>query len=179
MPPINYQTIKLSRGRHSSPEHGACVMELASMLAGETFSDHPRSVSRPIASFLRGYNDLLDDRRRRDLYRYAALTVGTASSSSVESARVARLLAFGDELWTRRASRSLLERLRFRRAAQERSHDPEPAGTYAVHAIGRVRDDSHAEALALVDELIAMGSSADALPTWRGEQASPRVAPAP
>ena len=42
MPPVSHQTIKLSRGRHSSPEHGACVMELASMLAGEGFSDHPR-----------------------------------------------------------------------------------------------------------------------------------------
>ncbi len=47
------------------------------MLAGESFSDHPRSVSRPIASFLRGYNDLLDDRRRVDLYRFAAQTVDT------------------------------------------------------------------------------------------------------
>jgi hypothetical protein len=159
MPPINYQTIKLSRGRHSSPEHGACVMELASMLAGESFSDHPRSVSRPIAAFLRGYNDLVDDRRRGDLYRYAALTVGSASSRAIEEARVDRLLAWGDELWERRASRSLLERLRHRRAVQERSSDPEPAGTYAVHAIGKVRDDSHAVALALVDELIAMGDS--------------------
>ncbi len=34
----NYQTVKLSRGKHSSPEYGACVMELASMLAGEPFS---------------------------------------------------------------------------------------------------------------------------------------------
>ncbi|HTX11235.1 MAG TPA: hypothetical protein VME22_21610 [Solirubrobacteraceae bacterium] len=160
MPPISYQTIKLSRGRHSSPEHGACVMELASMLAGEGFSDHPRSVSRPIAAFLRGYNDLVDDRRRSDLYRYAALTVGTARSRSVEEARVARLLAWGDELWERRASGSLLERMRQRRAAQDRSSDPEPAGTYAVHAIGKVRDDSHAAALALVDELIAMGTAA-------------------
>jgi hypothetical protein len=160
MPPISYQTIKLSRGRHSSPEHGACVMELASMLAGEGFSDHPRSVSRPIASFLRGYNDLVDDRRRCDLYRYAAQTVGTSSSRSVEDARVARLLAWGDELWERRASRSLLERLRYRRAVQERSSDPEPAGTYAVHALGKVRDEGHAAALALVDELVSMGTSA-------------------
>src|SRR3984885_15077521 len=160
MPPTSYQTIKLSRGRHSSPEHGAGVMELASMLAGESFSDHPRSVSRPIASFLRGYNDLLDDRRRGDLYRFAALTVGSASSRSVEGARVARLLAWADEHWERRASRSLLERLRFRRAVEERSSDPEPAGTYAVHAIGKVRDDTHAAALALVEELLAMGASA-------------------
>ena len=177
MPPISYQTIKLSRGRHSSPEHGACVMELASMLAGEGFSDHPRSVSRPIAAFLRGYNDLLDDRRRADLYRYASLTVGTASSRSVEDARVGRLLAWGDELWERRASRSLLERLRQRRAAQERSSDPEPAGTYAVHAIGKVRDDSHAAALALVDALIAMGSSLDARAVLRGGEASPEERP--
>jgi hypothetical protein len=162
MPPISYQTIKLSRGRHSSPDHGACVMELASMLAGEGFSDHPRSVSRPIAAFMRAYNDLVDDRRRADLYRYASLTVGTASSRLVEAARVERLLAWGDELWERRASRSLLERMRQRRAAQERSSDPEPAGTYAVHAIGKVRDGNHRAALALVDELIAMGAAASA-----------------
>lgn len=160
MPPINYQTIKLSRGRHSSPEHGACVMELASMLAGEGFTDHPRSVSRPIASFLRGYNDLLDDRRRADLYRYAAQTVGTASPPPVEDARVARLLTWADDLWQRRASRSLFERMRMRRAVKERSTDPEPTGTYAVHAIGKVSDEIHASALALVDELIAMGTSA-------------------
>jgi hypothetical protein len=158
MPPISHQTIKLSRGRHSSPEHGACVMELASMLAGESFSDHPRSVSRPIASFLRGYNDLLDDRRRVDLYRYAALTVGTAGSPEIEEARVTRLLAWGDDCWRRRAARSPLERMRLRRAHKERSGDAEPAGTYAVHAIGKVTDETHVAALTLVDSLIAMAA---------------------
>ena len=162
MPPISHQTIKLSRGRHSSPEHGACVMELASMLAGESFSDHPRSVSRPIASFLRGYNDLLDDTRRADLYRYAAQTVGTAGPAWVEKARVSRLLAWGDDHWQQRSARSILERMRVRRAQKERSTDPEPAGTYAVHAISSVTDRTHAVALALVDELIAMGGTAGA-----------------
>jgi hypothetical protein len=139
-------------------------MELASMLAGEGFTDHPRSVSRPIASFMRGYNDLLDDRRRADLYRYAAQTVGTAGSPPIEDARVDRLLAWADELWQRRSSRSLIERMRHRRAVKERSTDPEPAGTYAVHAIGKVNDEIHASALALVDELITMGGRArDAL----------------
>jgi hypothetical protein len=164
MPTISHQTIKLSRGRHSSPEHGACVMEPASMLAGEGFTDHPRSVSRPLASFLRGYNDLVDDRRRVDLYRYAAQTVGTASSPAVEAARVERLLAWADKLWEQRSSRSLLERMRLRRAVKERCSDPEPAGTYAVHAIGKVTDETHAAALALVDELIGMGPSAHADP---------------
>jgi hypothetical protein len=157
MPPVSHQTIKLSRGRHSSPEHGACVMELASMLAGEEFSDHPRSVSRPIASFLRGYNDLVDDRRREDLYGYAAQAVGTADGRAGEEARAARLLAWGDALWERRSARSPLQRMRMRRVRKDRSTDPEPAGTYAVHAIGKVNDDSHAAALALVDELIGIG----------------------
>jgi hypothetical protein len=160
MPPISHQTIKLGRGRHSSPEHGACVMELASMLAGESFSDHPRSVSRPIASFLRGYNDLLDDRRRADLYRYAAQTVDTAASTEVEQARAARLLAWGDECWRRRAARSPLGRVRSRRAHRDRSPDPEPAGMYAVHAVGKITDETHAAALALVDELVSMGAPA-------------------
>ncbi|MBV9603920.1 MAG: hypothetical protein JO027_02370 [Solirubrobacterales bacterium] len=179
MPPISHQTIKLTRGRHSSPEHGACVMELASMLAGESFSDHPRSVSRPIASFLRGYNDLLDDRRRCDLYRYAAHTVGSAASAEIEAARVARLLSWGDEVWRRRSTGSLLERMRQRRAGHERSSDPEPAGTYAVHAIGKVTDETHAAAMALIDELIAMGSaSPDVLPASRNTtKATPEAHP--
>jgi len=49
MSPVSYQTIKLSKGKHSSPEDGACVMELASMLAGEAFmgrehAAHPADV---------------------------------------------------------------------------------------------------------------------------------------
>ncbi len=173
MPPISHQTIKLTRGRHSSPEHGACVMELASMLAGESFSDHPRSVSRPIASFLRGYNDLVDDRRRVDLYRYASQTVGTSGSTEVEEARVARLLAWGDECWRRRAARSPLERMRFRRAHKERSSDPEPAGTFAVHAIGKVTEETHAAAMALLDSLISIASP-DGIPASRGnDEATP------
>ncbi len=115
-------------------------------------------MSRPIASFLRGYNDLLDDRRREDLYRYAAQTVGTADSDAIEAARADRLLAWADRLWEHRASRSLLDRMRMRRVHHERSTDPEPAGTYAVHAIGKVNHETHTAALALVDELIAMGS---------------------
>src|SRR5947208_7984501 len=77
MPQVSYQTIKLSKGKHLSPDEGACVMELASMLAGERFSDHPRAVCPVIAVVLRGYNDGADDRRRQELYRYASEAVGT------------------------------------------------------------------------------------------------------
>ncbi len=177
MPPVSHQTIKLSRGRHTSPDHGACVMELASMLSGEGFSDHPRSVSRPIASFLRGYNDLLDDRRRGDLYHYAAQTVGTAGSGVIEEARADRLLAWADRLWEYRAARSVLDRIRMRRVHRERSTDPEPAGTYAVRAIRKVTDETHAEVLALVDGLIAMGEapSAETPGSRRGEDVAVRA----
>ena len=47
------------------------------MLAGEPFSDHPHSVCPVIGSFLRAYNDRIDDRRRQDLYAYAAAVVGS------------------------------------------------------------------------------------------------------
>ena len=32
----------LSRGKHRNPRKGACFMEMASYLAGERWSDHPR-----------------------------------------------------------------------------------------------------------------------------------------
>ena len=67
MAPISYQTITLSRGKHVSPEDGACAMELASMLAGEPFNDHPQSVCPVIGSFLRAYNDRIDDTDRLPL----------------------------------------------------------------------------------------------------------------
>ena len=37
MSQVNHQTVQLKAGRHRSPEEGACVMELESMLAGERF----------------------------------------------------------------------------------------------------------------------------------------------
>jgi hypothetical protein len=160
MPEVSHQTIKLSRGRHVSPEQGACVMELASMLAGERFSDHPRSVSPAIGSFLRGYNDLVDDERRQDLYAYASKTVGTAAPRHVEMARAERLIAWGDEQWQRRSGRWVLARLRSTRARNERRSDPEAAGTYAVRSISKVREHTHAAALLLIDELIAIGHPA-------------------
>ena len=77
MSSISHQTVRLTRGRHQGPDQGACVMELASMLAGEPFSDHPSSTCPVIGAFLRAYNDGLPDDRRQDLYEYAAKVVGT------------------------------------------------------------------------------------------------------
>ncbi len=59
------------------------MMELASMLAGEPFSDSPRSVCPVVAAFLRHYNDRVDDSRRQDLYGFAAAAVGTREKESL------------------------------------------------------------------------------------------------
>src|SRR3954447_23607951 len=87
-PSINFKTVRLSRGSHLSPDEGACVMELASMIAGEPFSDRPRSVCRVIGALLRGYNDLTPDSRRQDLYRCASDVIGSRASTDVEALRV-------------------------------------------------------------------------------------------
>lgn len=174
MAQANYQTIRLGKGKHWSPEDGACVMELASMLAGEPFSDHPRSVSRSIAAFMRAYNDSLDDDRRQTLYAYASMCVGTAGSTRLEQARARALVDFADEQWARRCSRSLIERLRHRRARRQRSYELPAAARYAVRAIGEHTDATHAAVLALVDRLIDM--SLEPAPT---ELAGAAVVPGP
>src|SRR4051812_41179392 len=82
-----FQTVRLAPGRHAIPDQGVCVMELASMLAGEPLTDRPRSVSPALANLLRGYNDGLDDRRRQTLKLYAAASLDTARGRAVERQR--------------------------------------------------------------------------------------------
>ena len=69
-------------------------MELASMLAGERFSDRPRSVCPVIAAFLRTYNDRVDDELRQDLYGFAAEAVGTRGDRATRRARAKLCLQF-------------------------------------------------------------------------------------
>lgn len=163
MPEASYQTIRLSKGKHSSPDDGACVIELASMLAGEPFSDHPRSVSPPIAAFLRGYNDLLDGERRQDLYPYAAKVVGTAASPEVEDARTRHLLSWGDELRGQGSPLRRLTRPRFCHSRRRKTGqaNPDQAAAYALHSIAKLSNNRHAAALALVDELVVLGRPPD------------------
>lgn len=170
-----YQTVRLSKGRHSSPADGVCVMELASLLAGEQFSDHPSSVSPSIASFMRTYNDLIDDTRRQDLYTLAAKCVGTAGSEAVEIFRASRLKAWGDQMRRRTFGGKLLGPFR-RHAIRRLDTTPEQAGRYAASSIRQVSDEIHASVLALVDDLIAMGSRPSA---WSPSEAWPSDAALP
>jgi hypothetical protein len=90
----SHQTVRLSQGKHRDPDHGACVMELASMLAGEPFSDRPRCVDPVIAAFMRAFNDRLDHAPRQRLYPYAAAVVGSRKGKRAARARRAKCLAY-------------------------------------------------------------------------------------
>lgn len=173
MSPVNYQTIKLSKGKHSSPEDGACVLELASMLAGEHFSDHPVSVCPVVGSFLRAYNDSIGEGRRQDLYDYASRIVGTRGPLEVQRQRSQRLIEWAEEMHRRGWRRYLpLSRLTDRRLRPGRSLTS--AGTYAAHAIGRHSDQTHRQALALLDELLDIGTERQPMSASSGSPAGQR-----
>lgn len=57
----------LSAGRHRSPRKGACFMEMASFLAGERWSDHPKCTHPVLATMARCVNDCLSDETRQAL----------------------------------------------------------------------------------------------------------------
>ncbi|HTX31886.1 MAG TPA: hypothetical protein VMD09_10895 [Solirubrobacteraceae bacterium] len=158
MAPVTHQTIKLSKGKHASPEDGACVMELASMLAGEPFSDHPASACPVIGSFLRAYNDSIDDGRRQDLYALAARIVGTRTSITIQRARAERLTEWAFEMQRRHWTTRYLPLGRLRTSSLRRQPSAHAVGTYAVRAIPKHTEESHHEVLELLEDMLAIGT---------------------
>jgi hypothetical protein len=148
----SHQTVSLARGKHASPRAGACVMELASMLAGEEFTDRPTSVCPVVGAFLRAYNDAVDDRRRQDLYGYASAAVGTRASATVTRRRAQRCL---DEL--RALRRWPLATLTAPRALPDSVPGMERVAGRLARELNRSGIGSHARALRIADALIAMG----------------------
>jgi hypothetical protein len=166
MSPPTYQTVKLSKGKHTSPEEGTCVMELASMLAGERFSDHPGCACPVIGSFLRAYNDSIGDGHRQDLYAYASKIVGTRSGAQVQRARANRLFEWASEMRLRRLPRRLLPSA-VRPVGLRREPPMDAVGTHAVHSISRHTEATHAEVLSLIDELLAIGRAPESVRSFR------------
>lgn len=66
----------LSRGRHRSPRSGACFMELASVLAGERWGDHPTCTHPLLGQLARQVNDNISDDGRQDLTLLIPAVVG-------------------------------------------------------------------------------------------------------
>ena len=148
MPERSHQTVTIRRGKHASPDRGACVVELASMLAGERFSDHPPTVCPVIAGFLRGYNDLMPEQDLPELYPIAARIVGTAGPKWVRRER-ARLLIEWSRVPDGRARR---------RRFYLRFETWDLIALPAVKAALRLDPERRRVAVArLVDELVAIG----------------------
>jgi hypothetical protein len=151
MPVSSHQSVRLGRGSHRSPEHGACVLELSSMLAGERFSHRPRSVCFVIAELLRTFNDGVDDERRQELYGCASVVVGSRASIDVVRRRVARLRGVVLEAPNGRS--------RFQRWVQgsrmQRAGERETA-TCTAHVLISDRERGLERLVALVEELVAM-----------------------
>jgi hypothetical protein len=158
----SHQTARLAPGRHQGPGDEVCVMELASMLAGERFSDRPKSVCPLIGAVLRSYNDSLDEPRRQDLYRFSAQAVGTRGDFELQRAR--------SEVALEVAREARLQAPRGKRLPEpEPDAGPERIADFVVESIARRAhsryrnrrwdDASHERMVALLDRMIAIGSS--------------------
>ncbi len=79
----------LAAGKHRRPGKGACFMELASYLAGERWSDHPRCTHPLLASLARSVNDLTSDRGRSRLAQLIPSVIGMAGEDLRIDATVA------------------------------------------------------------------------------------------
>jgi hypothetical protein len=166
MTQASHQTVRLSQGKHRDPDHGACVMELSSMLAGEPFTDRPRCVDPVIAGFLRTYNDGIDDRRRQDLLPFASEVVGTRATAGVQAERARMCLRWAQSRHAerRRGPRRMLP---LRPLLPDGRLGDDAVGTLAGRiavklACKRRNDGAHEAALAFVRELVAVGTGAPA-----------------
>lgn len=79
----------LSRGKHRSPRSGACFMELASYLAGERWSDHPRCTHPLLAAVARAVNDGTPDADRPALAVFLPSVIGLTSDDLRVDVRIA------------------------------------------------------------------------------------------
>jgi hypothetical protein len=66
----------LSRGKHRSARKGACFMEMASVLANEPWSDHPKCTHPLLAHLARLVNDYTSDDNRSELAVLVPSVVG-------------------------------------------------------------------------------------------------------
>jgi len=79
----------LSPGKHRSPRMGACFMELASLLAGERWSDHPACTHPLLAAVARHVNDHTSDAGRQRLAELIPSVIGLTGDDLHIDARMA------------------------------------------------------------------------------------------
>jgi hypothetical protein len=79
----------LSPGKHRNPRAGACFMELASLLAGERWSDHPACTHPLLAALARHINDHTTDAGRQRLADLIPSVIGLTGDDLHIDARIA------------------------------------------------------------------------------------------
>lgn len=106
---------RLERGAHRPDDGQVCAMEAAAWLAGEHWSDHPKSVHQVIAQVARTVNDQVPDDVRQTLWPLILASLDTARPwHPVLNMRLSRCAilgvarAHGDED-LRRAWRTVIE----------------------------------------------------------------------
>jgi hypothetical protein len=152
---ISHQNVRLGPGRHPRPGTEVCVLELASMLAGERFGDRPVSVCPVIGAILRAYNDNVDDRRRQDLYRFAADAVDTRRDYRVQRTRADAAIEWALGRYAQSGGTLL--------APPDPEGPRDDIGYYVVGSLlsggtrrGRWTDGEHAAMIALLEGLIEL-----------------------
>ncbi len=78
---LNLKTLNLESGAHD-PDGKFCVMEAVAYVAREPWSDHPSCACPTLGTFLRNWNDSLDDKTRQKLKPYIPRIVGTNDGNS-------------------------------------------------------------------------------------------------
>jgi hypothetical protein len=83
----------ISRGRHLEPEDGGCIMEIASLLAGERWSDAPRCTHPLLAAVARLVNDEVGDEARQELLQLVPELVGAVGDGPATAPAIVRTCA--------------------------------------------------------------------------------------
>ncbi|HKH42666.1 MAG TPA: hypothetical protein VKA41_12525 [Solirubrobacterales bacterium] len=155
--------VRLEPGRHRSPDDGVCVVELASIIGGERFSDRPDCVCPVIGAFLRSWNDAVGYADRQRLEPYASSVVGTGGYRRISRIRRDICLSHGGADLDRGPLRRAAARLRMRlRIAWVVGIFPsiwlkEGAGAYAARVC--FERGGSAEAFMLLDRLLEVGAA--------------------
>jgi hypothetical protein len=156
------EMVRLAPGAHSSPQEGVCVVELASLLAGEKFSDRPACVCDVIAGYLRSWNDRTGHAERQRLAPYSFRAIGTGGDPEVTRRRRDLCLGWAGAKLGGGRLRSLLARLAMRLRIftvlgfRHAIHLNEGAGEYAAR-VAFARSGVR-EGFAMLDRLIELGS---------------------
>lgn len=74
----------LANGSHEASDGKACIMEYVSILAGESFSDHPTCTDPVLAAAARAVNDWMTDDGRHLLVPLIGRLFGTSTRGSDE-----------------------------------------------------------------------------------------------